>query len=141
MINEVRRLYNSNDMWREWGVLPASIDTMVSHIHEGYSSFHPKLVYKTDKYGRGGMTLQEHFTLERQDELGYCCARRPLINAGDWPCMAAPSLSADVLLLKALANILMREFLVIRNNLPPSFWRSLTKADYYIETTITSHER
>lgn len=88
LINEVRRLYNSNDMWRERGVLPEEIDTMVSHIHEGYSSFHPKLVYKTYKYGRGGMTLQEHFTLERQDELGYCCARRPLINAGDWPCMA-----------------------------------------------------
>ncbi|KAI4975396.1 hypothetical protein ZWY2020_049003 [Hordeum vulgare] len=82
------------------------------------SSFHPKLVYKTYKYGRGGMTLPEHFTLKRLDELGYLSARRPLINAGDLPCMAAPSLSADVLLFKALANILMWEFLVIRNNLP-----------------------
>lgn len=131
LINEVRRLYNSNDMWRERGVLPEEIDTMVSHIHEGYSSFHPKLVYKTYKYGRGGMTLQEHFTLERQDELGYCCARRPLINAGDWPCMAAPSLPIDVLLFKALANILMREFLVIRNNLPSRLFYYNEMLDYH----------
>ncbi|KAM3316206.1 hypothetical protein ACQJBY_034370 [Aegilops geniculata] len=133
LINEVKRLYNSNDMWREHGFLAEQIDTMVSHIHEGYSSFHPRLVYKVYKYGRGGMTLQEHFTLERQDELGYCCARRPLINAGDWPCMAAPSLSVDVLLLKALANILRREFLVIRNNLPP-------RLNYYNEM-LGYHER
>src|SRR6266511_1086345 len=69
LINEINSIYNSIDVWREGGVLPAELHAMVSHIHEGYSSFHPKLVHKAYKYGRGGMSMQEHFTLERQDEL------------------------------------------------------------------------
>jgi hypothetical protein len=133
LINEINSIYNSSDVWRERGVLPAEIHAMVSRIHEGYDSFHPKLVYKAYKYGGEGMSMQEHFTLERHDEQGYCCARRPLINAGDWPCVSVPSLPVDVLLFKALANILMREFLWRRNNLP----RRLT---HYNEM-VTYHER
>lgn len=119
-------------MWRQRGVLPAEINAMVSRINDGYSEFHPILVYQAYKYGRD-INMQEHFTLERHDEQGYCCARRPLIYAGDWPCVCVPSLPVDVLLFKALANILMQQFLWRRNNLP----RRLT---HYNEM-VTYHEQ
>lgn len=132
LVNEINSIYNENAVWRERGVLPAEIHALVSRINEGYSSFHPILIYKAYKYGLD-MSMQEHFTLERDDEQGYCCARRPLIHAGDWPCVCRPSLPVDALLFKALANILMKHFLWRRNNLP----RRLT---HYNEM-VTYHER
>jgi hypothetical protein len=104
-------------VWRGRGVLPAEIHAMASRINEGYSSYQPILVYKAYKHGID-LNMQEKFVLERQDEEGYCCARRPLINAGDRPCMCVAFRPVDALLFKALANILMREFLWRRNNLP-----------------------
>ena len=67
LINDINSIYNSNDVWRETGVLPTEIHAMVSHINEGYDSFHPVLVYKAYKYGTD-MNMQEHFSLERHDE-------------------------------------------------------------------------
>ncbi|KAI4995021.1 hypothetical protein ZWY2020_034924 [Hordeum vulgare] len=80
------------------------------------------------------MNRQEHFTLERHDEQGYCCGRRLLIYVSDWSCVCAPSHPVHVLLsIATLANILMQHFLCRRNNLP----RRLTR---YNEM-LTYHEQ
>jgi hypothetical protein len=121
LIQEIQKIYKSdNEVWTERGVLPAHIKAMITHINEGYSAFHPILVYKPFQLGQD-IGVKDVDAMRRQDKLGYCCLSRKVFNHDDDPytSVCVPSLPVDSLLFKALANILIREFLWRRNNLPP----------------------
>ena len=121
LIQEIQKIYKSdNEVWTEKGVLPAHIKAMITHINEGYSAFHPILVYKPFQLGQD-IGVNDVDAMRRHDKLGYCCLSRKVFDHDDDPytSVCVPSLPVDSLLFKALANILMREFLWRRNNLPP----------------------
>ena len=108
LMNEVRHIYTSDEeWWRERGLLPAEINALVKRIHDGYSDFHPLLVYQTFQLGED-IDLPDLKNLERNDEQGYCWANPPIYD-GDWPSVCVPSFTIDSLLFKAISNILIKQ--------------------------------